>query len=477
MDRPVREKLLLAFMAVTLASGVLTIGAGSYLLNTMVIQEAQRRVSLGLKTARAMLDRRGDELMRAAGVIAHWLSTDSDAQIGNGTMAVLREKSGGDYVDVVDRRGVVIAGESSAIGFSLNGDSIVRTAIEEGRASVGVRVMGSRELSIESPRLAAQAYIPVLPTPRAKPGGPEEIRGALVIEAAYPVVKEGGAVAGAVRVGIVLNRNFELVDFIRENIFTVATYKGKQLGTVTIFLRDVRIATNVIGPNGERAIGTRVSAEVYDKVLERGEVWIGPAFVVDNWYMSAYEPIRDVDGQIVGILYVGVLKDRYDDMRRWALGVFLGIVLISLLVAASVSTFLAGRIARPIKDLTEAASRIARGDFDVEVGLAPQANRDELKKLRAAFMDMVNALRQRDEEIRRSQEELRRTAEELRRWNQNYLDTLEFITHELKNQIAAMKLNLLAVRDGFVGGLSAEQREAIDDVVQAVNRTEEMILN
>ncbi|MCX7598866.1 MAG: HAMP domain-containing histidine kinase, partial [Armatimonadetes bacterium] len=102
---------------------------------------------------------------------------------------------------------------------------------------------------------------------------------------------------------------------------------------------------------------------------------------------------------------------------------------------------------------------------------------DEIKRLTVAFNEMAAALQRRDEDLRKSHEDLARSAEELKRWNQNYLDTLEFITHQLKNQVAAMKINLLAVRDGYVGDLSQEQKEALDDVVAAVNRTEEMILN
>jgi len=121
----------------------------------------------------------------------------------------------------------------------------------------------------------------------------------------------------------VINQNYEFVDFVRENVFTAATYDGKNLGTVTIFQGDVRITTNVVGADGQRAIGTRVSEEVYDQVLGQGKMWIGPAFVVDNWYISAYEPLRNIQGDIVGMLYVGILKQRYDDMRRQAMTIFI----------------------------------------------------------------------------------------------------------------------------------------------------------
>lgn len=481
MDLPLRTKLALAFVAVALIGGVLTVFAGSFLISKMVIGEAQRRVALGLKTARAMLEARLGEEEKACALIANWLASSPALDRGREGQALLedfRGQCGADMLHVVDARGTITAtARGRAKGMTVLDSPVVRAALEQKRAASGITLVGISQLVAENASLADRAYVRVVETPRAKPGGPKDVREALMLEAAQPIIRAEGQVVGAVRMGVMLNRNYDLVDFVRSNIFTEATYKGKNLGTVTIFLGDVRVATNVTGPDGERAIGTRLSAEVYDCVLGRGERWIGPAFVVGNWYVSAYEPIRDPTGRIIGILYVGVLKDRYDDMRRQAMGLFLGISLVALLLAAWAGTALANRIARPIISLTDGAAQIAQGRFDYRLPEPRRARRDEIMRLTAAFNEMAAALQRRDEDLRKSHEELARSAEELHRWNQNYLDTLEFITHQLKNQVAAMKINLLALRDGYVGQLSDDQHEALDDVVAAVNRTEEMILN
>ena len=54
--------------------------------------------------------------------------------------------------------------------------------------------------------------------------------------------------------------------------------------------------------DGSRAIGTRVSEEVYNQVVVNGQPYIGRAYVVNNWYITAYEPIKNNDNQIIGIL-------------------------------------------------------------------------------------------------------------------------------------------------------------------------------
>ncbi len=480
MDLPLRTRLLVVVLAVAFTGGMLTVVAGSLLINHMVIGEAQRRVALALKTSRAMLDSRLQQAEAGCGAVAEWLAGDPRAleTVSPGFLDELRQTLGFDTLHLVGSRGVVVAAASrGSYGLNVSDSPLVQKALRMGQGGVGIRLVALAQLAADNPELAQRAHVRVVDTPRAKPGGPTDLTDAMVIEAVMPVLGNRGRAVAAVRGCIVLNRNYDFVDFVRNSVFTMVVYKTKHLGTVTIFQRDVRIATNVTGPTGERAIGTRVSAEVFDKVLGKGETWIGPAFVVDSWYMSAYEPIRDPLGQIVGILYTGVLKERYDDMRKQALSIFLSIAVVALLVAGLAGSWLAGRLARRISRLTQAAVEIAQGNFDYRLPEPAKAERDEIKRLTVAFNAMVAALKQRDEELRRSNEELERVAEELQRWNQNYLDTLGFITHQLKNQVAAMKINLMALRDGYVGDLTPDQHEALDDVVNAVNRTEDMILN
>ena len=90
-------------------------------------------------------------------------------------------------------------------------------------------------------------------------------------------------------------------------------------GTVTLFQRMnaqgdmLRIATSVIGEDGERAVGTYIPAvdangepnAVLSTVLQ-GETYIGRAWVVNDWCLTAYKPIMDDAGSVIGILYVGM---------------------------------------------------------------------------------------------------------------------------------------------------------------------------
>ncbi len=88
-------------------------------------------------------------------------------------------------------------------------------------------------------------------------------------------------------------------------------------GTVTIFQQIdsgfVRISTNVRLADGERATNTYIpnDSPVAESIL-KGETYFGRAIVVDEWYMTAYDPIKRND-EVTGILYVG---DREKDMEE-----------------------------------------------------------------------------------------------------------------------------------------------------------------
>ncbi len=104
------------------------------------------------------------------------------------------------------------------------------------------------------------------------------------------------------------------------NTDVVDHIKSQSVETATIFqkIKDgyLRISTNVKKSDGKRAIGTYIpnSSEVI-KTIEKGETYIGRAFVVNNWYLTAYKPIW-INGKIQGILYVGMKEKDYEFLKK-----------------------------------------------------------------------------------------------------------------------------------------------------------------
>ncbi len=100
--------------------------------------------------------------------------------------------------------------------------------------------------------------------------------------------------------GHVINGNFDLVDKVQKQVG----------GTTTVFQvlpnKLLRISTNVLKLNGQRAVGTYIPSDsaVYKTVIS-GETYYGIAYVVNAWYQTAYKPIKDPFGKTVGVIYVG----------------------------------------------------------------------------------------------------------------------------------------------------------------------------
>ena len=101
---------------------------------------------------------------------------------------------------------------------------------------------------------------------------------------------------------VYLNDDTAIVDEIME--ITGAT------ATVFQLVEDklLRISTNVRKLNGERATGTYIpsGSPVYQTIMN-GEVFRGKAFVVNDWYLTAYKPLRNRQDEIIGAVYVGQL--------------------------------------------------------------------------------------------------------------------------------------------------------------------------
>jgi two-component system NtrC family sensor kinase len=146
-------------------------------------------------------------------------------------------------------------------------------------------------------------------------------------------------------------------------------------------------------PDGKRAIGTRVSKEVKEYVLTKGKRWTDRAFVVNDWYITAYEPIEDIFGERVGMLYVGVLEAKYADIRKKALSVFVLITLAGMALAIGLGYILANKIMNPVHQLIKASQQVSEGSLTPEIG--PISRDEEMRILQNTFKDMVASMERR----------------------------------------------------------------------------------
>jgi len=144
-----------------------------------------------------------------------------------------------------------------------------------------------------------------------------------------PIFDSRGRVIGVLYVGAkessyIVNDNHIIVDKIKSliggtaTIFQLKDFEGVKNNDATTsdWTEDqafYRISTNVLKLDGQRAVNTIVSKAVYDRIMS-GQSYFGRAWVVNAWYMTAYEPIKDGRGDIIGILYVGVNEHQFQNV-------------------------------------------------------------------------------------------------------------------------------------------------------------------
>jgi len=347
-----KTKLALIFLAIACFIGVVTSLIVNSLITNQIIFEAQERVKEDLNTARWVYTSKIRDLDRTI----HWTSVrhvlknalkEKNITPIRDELSVFMIEEGFDFLTLVDQKGMVVYRfhNPRLSGDSLIGDPFIKLALEKKGIS-GTQVLSGEELLKEGEDLVRKASLRLISTPKAKPTEKVEETSGMVLKSAYPVIDFNGEVLGILTGGVLLNRNYEIVDRIKNIVFKDAKYKGKEIGTATIFLGDLRISTNVMDREGNRAIGTRAMREVQEQVLGKGMPWIQRAFVVDDWYITAYEPIRDIQDKIVGILYVGMLENKYSIMKERLILLFFLFSMSGMLIALTVSFLLSWRMMR-----------------------------------------------------------------------------------------------------------------------------------
>lgn len=299
--------------------------------------------------------------------------------------------------------------------------------------------------------LADQAAISLKDTPLAAPEPflPTEGSAGLAITGISPIVDERGNPAGAILAAYLFNKDYTLVDRIKE----VAG-----VDTVTIFFGDLRVSTNVMEESGERAVGTRISQAVHDVVLLQGRDYVGRAFVVNEWFITRYVPLLDHAGRVVGSLYVGARASAFENLVHTFNNRVLVIALICILLAGVLAVPISHIITRPIEELVEANQKLAGGDMMVRV--EPYGT-GELALLGTSFNAMA-------ENLHHTQQELLHK-ERLASMGQ----LAAGVAHEINNPLATIMLYADIMRKEMPG--DAPQKEDLYTIIREVARCKAIV--
>ena len=401
---PIATKLILSFLLIIVIISAVFMVVGVQLISNRIVSEAQEKVRHDLNAAREIYLSKLCHINDVVRLTADRFFIEEAILSGNleaAKIALLRikDKEELDVLTITDASGRVLlrASNLSLSGDDQSDDDLVKVVLERQVPIASTSIVNVDDIRKESPLLAELAYFNFIDTPMARVRDDTEETAGMMLKAAAPIFNDQNHLIGVIYGGTLLNRNFEIVDKIKQTVYEDVKYKGQDIGTATIFQDDVRISTNVKNEDGSRAIRTRVTEEVYDQVVIKGQPWIGRAYVVNNWYITAYEPIRDAYDRIIGILYVGVLEQKYLDIKRQTIISFLAITLVGALVSLIMSYFIAHGISTPINKLVSASKEVAEGNLDAKVEIK---SNDEFGDLAESFNAMAMALKERDEKLK-----------------------------------------------------------------------------
>jgi two-component system NtrC family sensor kinase len=490
--RSVRYRLLAIALLPMLVILPLLLGVTVYRWNekfdATLISKVNGDLTIAHQYLAHILDNTGEHIT-ALGASARFRDVAGDGTALKTLLEESRARLELDFLYVMAPDGRLVASVTEETAGALRTDwPVIRDALA-GKPATGVDIFDNADLETLSPGLAARAKLPLVQTPNAVPTDrTEEGRGMVVQSASAVTLGDGGK---AVLVGgILLNQNLVFIDTINDLVYREASLPEGSQGTATLFLDDVRISTNVRLFEGRRALGTRVSAAVRSAVLGEGRTWLDSAFVVNDWYISAYEPISDSHGKRVGMLYVGFLEAPFTAAKYQT--VLTIVAAFFAITAASVPIFLrwARGIFEPLERVDATIARVESGDLGARTG--PVDSQDEIGRVAVHLDDLLNQLEQNDLELRRWNEELNARVDERTRELQLANRQLEATTkqlilseklaaigeitagvaHEINNPIAVMQGNLEVVRAvvGEKAELAKVEFQLLDEQIQRISQ-------
>ncbi len=164
----------------------------------------------------------------------------------------------------------------------------------------------------------------------------------------------------------------------------------------TIFEGDTRAYTTVI-QDGKRVVGTQLSSDISEIVLQQGDTYVGESSLNGDSYLCSYVPTKGDDGKINGLIFAGISRE--ESQREVLIVVLLSILTGAVIIVVCImflTVYMKKRVSYPLGEITRIAGRLEQGDLGLankeEVRVDISSN-DEIGTLAEMFEDTIRTLR------------------------------------------------------------------------------------
>ena len=472
----IRKKITLGLLVILFTSYIiLGFITSAYINRIAIIKEVQDRVLFELTAAREIYNSYIEQLENILLISSFRrtlngsLEKELNGELGK-VFGAIYKSSKLDFLTFTDLEGNVIYRIHNPMvkGDNISEISLVKKALRDWAPVKGTAIMDRNILKNEGVGLQERAIVAVQSTPKARPAvKTTEARG-MVIAVAVPITSlDTNKKLGIVFGGHLINNNYEIVDRIKSKVFHNQVYKGKDIGTATIFFDDVRISTNVKRSDNTRAIGSRLSHDVYNHVIQNGKIWADRAFVVNDWYITAYEPIKDIDGKIIGSLYIGLLEKPYKKPHSVILLFFIVMLSITAVASLLLVFFYTKMMTKPIDSIVLMSKEIKNGNLSARCHIHSAG---EMGLLCKTINQMADAIEQHEKKMKQDTQMQILQSEKLASIGR----LAAGVAHEINNPLTGVLTFTHLLKDR---SNEEEDIKDLDVIIQETKRVREIVRN
>ncbi|WMJ87881.1 methyl-accepting chemotaxis protein [Anaerocolumna sp. MB42-C2] len=179
---------------------------------------------------------------------------------------------------------------------------------------------------------------------------------------------------------------------INDNFDAVDNITGKTGILATVFAGDTRVSTTVKNSDGKRQVGTKASDKIINTVLKNGKEYLGTAVVAGDNADTFYVPLKDKDGNVIGMWFVGVYKKDVEAKIHNSVLSITGMLIIILFIGILLSYLLGNVISKGFRHIKVNLEKLEKGDLTISFDSKAAKRKDEVGDITRSFINMQNQI-------------------------------------------------------------------------------------